>query len=145
MARSATSSGGPAEERRVIEAAEREGKRRSGDQSWFASLGAAGYLMIVAGAGLAIVLLAVALGSGNWLWLPVAVVVLLAALGGIGYFLIDRTTELEKPSAEAVADLEARGVRNPEGALNDQIEHEQQDKVTPSASDARPVGPGRSD
>jgi hypothetical protein len=127
----------------VNEAAEREGKRRSGDQSWFASLGAAGYLLVVAGAALGIVLIVLALGGGNWLWLPLAVVVLLGSLAAIAYFLIDRTTEVEKPSAEEVADLEASGVRDPEGALNDQLEHDHQDEVTPDASGAEPVGPGR--
>jgi hypothetical protein len=34
-------------------------------------------------------------------------------------------------------------VRNPEKALNDRLDHEQKDEITPDAVDSEPVGPGR--
>jgi hypothetical protein len=130
------------EQTEALRAAEKAGKRKSSDQSWIASLGASGFLLVVTGASLGIALLVLALADGNWVWLPIAVLVLVGSLAAIGYFLIDRTTELEKPSAEEVAALEAKGVRDPEGALNDELEPPQQEDVTPGAVDSKPVGPG---
>jgi hypothetical protein len=118
-------------------------RRRGPDRSWSASLGATGYLLLVTGAALVIVLVVAAAAVGGWLVLAVAVAVLVAALAGIGSFLISRTREIEKPSAEEVADLEAQGVRDPEGELNERLEHEHQEHVTPSGVDSDPVGPGR--
>jgi hypothetical protein len=83
------------------------------------------------------------LAAGGFVWVAVAVVLLLAALVALGFFLIGRTKQVEKPSADEVADMEARGVRNPEKALNERIDHEHQDEVTPDAADSEPVGPGR--
>jgi hypothetical protein len=117
--------------------------RRRGDQTWLASLGASAYLIIVALAGIGITALVVTLGGGNWAWLPVAVGVLIASVVAIAFFLVDRTSEVEKPSAERVADLEARGVRDPEKALNERLEHEQQNEVTPAAEGSERVGPAR--
>jgi hypothetical protein len=125
-------------------AAASSGPRRSGDQSWFASLGAVGYLMFLAGAALVIVILVAAVGSsGGWAVPAVAVLVLLAGLAAVATFLLKRTGEVDKPSAGEVADLEAHGVRNPEKALNDRLDHEQKDEITPDAAGAEPVGPGR--
>ena len=118
------------------------GTRRAGDQTWAASLGAAGYLIGVTGGALVITLLVVALGAGGWIVTALAVVVLLGALAALAAFLIRRTAEVEKPSAERVADLEAEGVRDPEKAVNERLDHEHQDEVTPAARGAERVGPG---
>ena len=83
------------------------------------------------------------LAAGGWAVVAFLVILLLAALVGLAIFLLKRTGQVEKPSAERVADLQAQGVRNPERELNDRIDHEQQDEVTPDAVDSEPVGPGR--
>src|SRR3954467_15145874 len=120
------------------------GERRRGDQGWLASLGAGGYLIFLAGAALTIAVIVAAVGnSGGWVLPALAVLAVLAGLAAVATFLLKRTGEVEKPSAEEVADLEAEGVRNPEKALNDRLDHEQKDKITPDAEHSDPVGPGR--
>jgi len=120
------------------------GPNRSGDRTWLASLGAAGYLMFLAAAALVIVLLVAAVGNdGGWVLPTVAVLVLLLGLAAVATFLLKRTGEVEKPSADEVADLEAEGVRNPEKALNDRLDHKHKEQITPDAADSEPVGPGR--
>lgn len=155
----------------LLEDAERRGERRSSDQGWWASLGAARFALVFAGAGLGIVLLIVAVSGGGWVFLVLAVLVLLASIAAVTAMVLKATTEVEKPSADEVADLEAEGVRDPEGVLNEEVAaepereqgesddrtalderaedrepvertSEQKGKVTPSSSASRPVGPG---
>jgi len=133
----------PRDEREAYDVAA-DGPRRPGDRTWVASLGAAGYLMFVAGAALVIVILVAAVGNdGGWVLPAIAVLALLTGLAAVATFLLKRTAEVEKPSADEVADLEAQGVRNPEKALNDRLDHKHKEQVTPDAVDSEPVGPGR--
>lgn len=147
------------------------GRRGAGSGGWRASFGSTGLLLLIVGAVLGIVAIILLLGGGSYWWLPLAFAVLLAAFGGVVYFLLDRTTEVEKPSAETVARLEEEGVRDPERAVNervdaapedeqgeadaqdaldrraegqprDELAEEQKGKITPSSSASRPVGPG---
>lgn len=125
---------------------------------------------MLGGAGLGIVLLVVAVAGGGWVFVVLAALVLIAAIVAVAAMLLQATTEVEKPSAEEVARLEAEGVRDPEHALNEAIEAEPEDaqgepddraaledraeaqepvertseqkgKITPSSSASRPVGP----
>lgn len=154
----------------LLDEAERRGERHSTDQRWWASLGASRFLLVIAGAGLGIVLLIVGVSGGGWVFLVLAVLALLASIAAVVAMVLQATTEVEKPSAEEVADLEAQGVRDPERALNEEVAaepegeqgepddraalderaededpvertSEQKGKITPSSSSSRPVGP----
>jgi hypothetical protein len=88
----------------------------------------------------------VSLAIGTW-WVLVAALVVHAVgtLLVVG-FVLQLSTQVEKPAPETVAALEERGVRDPERALNEQVtatEQEgetasQRDRVTPSRR-SRPV------
>ncbi len=136
------------------------GERRSGDEDWFAAMGASRLIFVCLLGSMVIVGLLVAVSGGGLIFLAIALLSLLIAGGIVTAFVMKATTQVEKPSAETVARLEGEGVRDPEAALNERFDalpedeqdgvdpeseldepaREQQDKVTPS-NQSRPVGP----
>jgi hypothetical protein len=139
------------EEGRVSEAAALAARRRAGDaarkrtgsQSWLASLGAARFVLAALIAAGAIVGCVVLLGAGSWWALPLVVLVLVGALASGALLTLRATTEVEKPAPETVARLEEEGVRDPEADVNERSDVAPQDEreMTPSP-DSRPVGSG---
>ena len=79
-------------------------------------------LLSVVGAALLVAGLAVSLATESWVWFGVALGVhalFAAVVIGIAMTL---TTQVEKPDPTTVTALEAAGVADPEGALNDLVE-----------------------
>ena len=79
-------------------------------------------LLIVAGAALVVVGVVASLVTGSWVWFGVALGVhALFAAVVIGTALT-LTTQVEKAAPTTVTALEAEGVADPEGALNDLVD-----------------------
>jgi uncharacterized membrane protein YcjF (UPF0283 family) len=79
-------------------------------------------LLIVAGGALLTAGVAASLATESWLWLGVALVVHALIAGIVVATALMQTTQAEKPGPTTVTALEAEGVANPEGALNDLVE-----------------------
>ena len=87
-----------------------------------AAFGSSRLLLIVIGSALLVVAVIAAFAFESWIVLPLALAVhaLLAAVV-VGSALV-LATDVEKPAATTEAALEAEGVSDPGGALNDLVE-----------------------
>jgi hypothetical protein len=98
-------------------------------------------LFLISGLALALTVGAVAgLALGTWWILPIAVLVhgvLSAVVIGMA---LSMTTDVEKPAPQAEAALEEEGVADPEAAMNELIDDEQQSAMTPSSEPTRTPG-----
>jgi Flp pilus assembly protein TadB len=79
-------------------------------------------LLVVVGGALLIVGVVASLATKNWIWFGVAIAahVLISAVVVSTAFTM--STQVEKPGPTTATALEAEGVADPEGALNDLVE-----------------------
>jgi len=79
-------------------------------------------LLIVVGGALLIVGVVASLATENWIWFGVAIAAhaLISAVVVTTAFTL--STQVEKPGPTTVTALEAEGVADPEGAMNDLVE-----------------------
>jgi hypothetical protein len=79
-------------------------------------------LLVVVGAALLVAGVVASLATENWVWFGVALAVHALFAGVVIATALTLTTQVEKPGPTAVTALEAEGVADPEGALNDLVE-----------------------
>lgn len=79
-------------------------------------------LLIVLGAALLVVGVVASLATGSWVWFAVALGAHALLAGVVIATAFALSTEVEKPAPTTTTALEAEGVADPEGALNDLVE-----------------------
>ena len=79
-------------------------------------------LLIVLGAALLVVGVVASLATGSWVWFAVALGAHALLSGLVVATTLALSTQVEKPGPTTVTALEADGVADPEGALNDLVE-----------------------
>jgi hypothetical protein len=107
-------------------------------------------LLLVVGATLAVVGVIASLALENWLFFAVAIAVHAVLTVVVVGSALALTTEVEKPAPTVEAALEAEGVSDPSGALNDlveQVEGEREGSRTKrlATEDADETGPPEQD
>ena len=79
-------------------------------------------LLIVLGAALLLVGVVASLATGSWVWFAVALGAHALMSGVVLTSALALSTQVEKAAPTTVTALEAEGVADPEGALNDLVE-----------------------
>jgi len=79
-------------------------------------------LLIVIGAALVTAGVIASLATESWIWFGVALAVHALFAGVVVATALTLSTQVEKPGPTTVTALEAEGVADPEGALNDLVE-----------------------
>ena len=79
-------------------------------------------LLIVVGAALLVAGVVASLATESWIWFAVALGVHALFAAVVVGTALTQTTQVEKPAPTTVTALEAEGVADPEGALNDLVE-----------------------
>ena len=79
-------------------------------------------LLIVVGSALLVAGVVASLATESWVWFGVALGAHALFAGLVIATALTLTTEVEKPGPTTVTALEAEGVADPEGALNDLVE-----------------------
>jgi uncharacterized membrane protein YcjF (UPF0283 family) len=97
-----------------------------------AALASSRLLLIVAGGVLTVVAVIAAFAFESWVVLPVALAVHALIAAAVIVSALALTTEKEKPAATTEAALEAEGVSDPSGALNDLVEQVEGSRAKPA-------------
>jgi membrane protein implicated in regulation of membrane protease activity len=79
-------------------------------------------LLLVTGAALLATGVVVSLATASWVWFGVALAVHAILSGVVVVSALATATQVEKPAPTTVTTLEAEGVSDPEGVLNDLVE-----------------------
>jgi hypothetical protein len=105
-------------------------------------------LVAITGAAAVVLGAMIGLALGSAWFVVFALVVHLAATAFVAILALRLSSEVDKPGPTTVARLQAAGVRDPEGALNDALKAQggraarQSEEMTPSAVETELVGPG---
>jgi hypothetical protein len=96
-------------------------------------------LLLVTGAALLATGVIVSLATASWVWFGVALAVHALLSGVVVVSALATATQVEKPAPTTVTTLEAEGVSDPEGVLNDLVEqvagHEEGSRLTRALHD----------
>jgi hypothetical protein len=103
-------------------------------------------LLLVTGAALLATGVIVSLATASWVWFGVALAVHALLSGVVVVSALATATQVEKPAPTTVTTLEAEGVSDPEGVLNDLVEQvagqEQGSRLTRALHDDGGVADG---
>jgi hypothetical protein len=91
-------------------------------------------LLLVTGAALLTTGVIASLATESWVWFGMALAVHATLAGFVVLSAFAMSTQVEKPAPTTVTALEAEGVSDPEGALNDLVQQVADHREGPEAS-----------